>query len=96
MSYHVAKVGLEQLVRYTAVTLAARGIRVNGVSSGPFTKNESESFYKEQTELTALHEEITPLGRLPRADGVVQVTLYLFSPGAAMVTGQHLHIDVGL
>src|SRR5207249_6684493 len=38
LSYHVAKAGLDQMVRYYAVALGPKGIRVNGVSPITFLK----------------------------------------------------------
>lgn len=94
--YHVAKAGLAQLVRYFAVVLGPKGIRVNGVSSAAFVKDESKAYYAAQKDLLAAYAKITPLGRLARAEELVDAVDFLASPAAAFVTGQELVVDGGL
>ena len=94
--YHVARAGLEQLVRYYAVKLGGRGIRVNAVSSGSFLKPEAEEWYRGNQALSELHAALSPIGRIPRAAEVASVLRFLLSPAAACVTGQTLMADGGI
>ena len=96
LSYHVAKAALNQLVRWYAVTLGRRGIRVNGVSPGTVVKEESKSFYLEQEELQALYRRVIPLGRMGTAEEIAQVAAFLCSSHASFLTGQNLVVDGGL
>lgn len=95
LAYHVARGGLEQLVRYYALTLAERGIRVNGVHSGSFLKPEAEEWYAGNEALRSLHTATYPLGRIPRAAEVAEVLRFLCGPSASMITGQHVVVDGG-
>lgn len=94
VSYHVAKAGLHQMVRYYAVALGPRGIRVNAVSPGTVLKEESQQFYQ-QDPVSSLYKRIIPLGRMGTAEDVVQLIAFLCSPQAAFVTGQNIVIDGG-
>lgn len=96
LSYHVAKGGLAQLVRYHAVSLGRKGIRVNSVSPGSVLKDETKEFYLENTELQNLYESITPLGRMGTAAEVANVVAFLCSPKASYITGQDIVVDGGI
>jgi NAD(P)-dependent dehydrogenase (short-subunit alcohol dehydrogenase family) len=89
LSYHVAKAGLAQLVRFYAVTLGGKGIRVNGLSPCAFIKDESAP-------TASVYQTITPLGRMPSMRDIVPAIEFLCSSGAAMITGQNLVVDGGL
>jgi NAD(P)-dependent dehydrogenase (short-subunit alcohol dehydrogenase family) len=96
LSYHVAKSGLNQMVRYFAVNLGPRGIRVNSVSPGMVLKEESKEFYLKHRELGDLYDKITPLGRMGRPQDIAGVISFLCSPEASFITGQNIVVDGGL
>ncbi len=96
LGYHVAKAGLNQIVRYYAVALGARGIRVNSVSPGTFLKEESQHVILAKPKLVDLYQRIIPLGRLGRADEVVEAVTFLAGPRSSFITGQDLVVDGGL
>jgi NAD(P)-dependent dehydrogenase (short-subunit alcohol dehydrogenase family) len=96
LSYHVGKAGLNQIVRYYAVVLGARGIRVNSVSPATFLKDESRAFFLKNKPLLKLYEKIIPLGRMSTAEEVVQPAMFLCSRKASFVTGQDIIVDGGL
>jgi enoyl-[acyl-carrier protein] reductase III len=90
----VSKAALEALVRYLAVELAPRGIRVNAVSAGVVETGALEHFpNKEQMMASALKR--TPAGRLVEPADVADAVCFLSSPEAAMVCGQTLIVDGG-
>lgn len=95
-SYHAAKAALVQLVRYYAVALGPKGIRVNAVSSGTLVKEESAAFYAGQPKLRALYERVVPLGRLGRAEDVAGAVEFLRGPKASFITGVELVVDGGV
>lgn len=96
VGYHVAKAGMLQLMRYYAVALGARGIRVNAVSPCTILKPESQDFYLKNAPLMETYRRITPLGRMGTADEIAQVIAFLCSAGASFITGQEIVVDGGL
>lgn len=95
-SYHVAKAALIQLMRYYAVALGPKGLRVNAVSSGTLVKEESAAFYASQPRLRALYESVIPLGRMGRSEDVVGAVEFLCGAKASFITGQELVVDGGV
>lgn len=96
LSYHVGKAGINQMVRYYAVTLGAKGIRINAVSSGTTLKEESKHFYLENEELHNLYKSIIPLGRMGTAEELANVIAFLCSGKASFITGQNIFVDGGV
>ena len=95
-SYHVAKAGLEQLMRFYALNLGAQGIRCNGVTPFTFLKEESKKFYFDNPQIMKVYEDIIPLSRMATADDSANAIEFLCSPKAGFVTGQNITIDGGL
>ena len=95
-SYHVAKAGLDQMMRYYALNLGARRIRVNGITPFTFLKDESKSFYLNNRPLVDLYESIIPLKRMATTEDSANVISFLCSPQAAFVSGQNITVDGGL
>lgn len=94
--YHIAKAGLNQLVRYFAVILGPKGIRVNSVSPGTFIKEESEEFYLKNKKLQDLYKKITPLGRMNTSKDIANAVSFLVSEKSAFITGTNIILDGGI
>jgi enoyl-[acyl-carrier protein] reductase III len=90
----VSKAALEALVRYLAVELAPRGIRVNAVSAGVVETGALE-YFPNKEEMIASGLKRTPAGRLVEPGDIADAVCFLCSPGAAMVCGQTLIVDGG-
>lgn len=90
----VSKAALEALVRYLAVELAPRGIRVNAVSAGLVETGALEYFEKRDAMLD-YYRSRTPAGRLVEPDDVADAVCFLASPGADMIRGQTIIVDGG-
>ena len=88
-----SKAALEALVRYLAVELAPRGIRVNAVSAGVVETGALEHFpqKEEMLEMGARN----PVGRMVTPEDVAACVAFLCSPEAEMVRGQTLVVDGG-
>jgi len=89
-----SKAALESVVRYLAVELAPRGIRVNAVSAGVVETEALDHFPNREQMVHAAHTR-TPAGRLVEPDDVAAAVAYLCSPDAEMVRGHTLIVDGG-
>jgi enoyl-[acyl-carrier protein] reductase III len=95
-----AKAALETLVRYFAVELAPRGVRVNAVNPG-FVDTESARLYaayggstwEERVRQEWLPQ--VPAGRLGTPAEIAEVIAFLCSPQAGYVYGQTIGVDGG-
>lgn len=96
LAYHVAKGGLEQMVRYYAATLGSSGIRVNAVSPSTMLKASNRAFYKQHAALATLYRSLSPLGRMCTVRDVADVIGFLASPRSSFLTGQNLIVDGGI
>jgi enoyl-[acyl-carrier protein] reductase III len=88
-----SKAALEALVRYLAVELAPRGIRVNAVSAGVVETGALEHFPNKDAMLELGVRN--PVGRIVSPDDVAGVVTFLCSPEADMIRGQTVVIDGG-
>jgi enoyl-[acyl-carrier protein] reductase III len=89
-----SKAALESVVRYLAVELAPRGIRVNAVSGGVVETGALEHF-PNRDEMIAWGTKRTPAGRLVEPDDIAGAVAFLCSPDAEMIRGQTLVVDGG-
>jgi enoyl-[acyl-carrier protein] reductase III len=90
----VSKAALEALVRYLAVELAPRGIRVNAVSGGVVDTDALDHFPNRE-QMLSWGTERTPAGRLVEPGDIADVVAFLCSPDAEMIRGQTLIVDGG-
>lgn len=90
----VSKAAVEALVRYLAVELAPREIRVNAVSGGLVETGALEHF-PQREQMLAYYRSRTPAGRLVEPRDVADAVCFLCSPAAAMIRGQTLVVDGG-
>jgi enoyl-[acyl-carrier protein] reductase I len=90
----VAKAALEASVRYLAVELGEKGIRVNAISAGPI-KTLAASGIANFREKLKLMDERAPLKRCVTQDEVGKSTLYLLSDLSSGVTGEIHYVDSG-
>jgi enoyl-[acyl-carrier protein] reductase III len=90
----VSKAALEAVVRYLAVELAPRGIRVNAVSAGVVETGALEHFPNREKMLSEGLAR-TPAGRLVEPHDVADAVSFLCSNKAEMVRGHTLIVDGG-
>ena len=89
-----SKAALESLVRYLAVELAPRGIRVNAVSAG-VVETEALQHFPNREQMLASGRERTPAGRIVEPGDVAGAVAFLCSPEAEMIRGHTLVVDGG-
>ncbi|AWB93314.1 SDR family NAD(P)-dependent oxidoreductase [Aeromicrobium chenweiae] len=94
-AYGAMKRALNSLTETAAVTWAAEGIRVNGITPGG-TATEMMQAWEEST--PGIIEQVTaasPLGRMGRPEEVAEVAAWLLSDRASYVNGAIIPVDGG-
>jgi len=95
-AYTAAKHGVVGLTRTAALEYARHGIRVNAVCPSYTQTPMLERVARRIPGLKARLASIAPLGRLCTSKEIAEAVLYLFSDGAAFITGQTLVLDGGI
>ena len=90
----VAKAALEASIRYLAVDLGGRNIRVNGLSAGPM-KTLAASGIGDFRYILKWNQYNSPLKRNVTLDDVGGAGMYLLSDLSSGVTGETHHVDCG-
>jgi len=90
----VAKAALEASVRYLAVDMGSKGIRVNAISAGPI-KTLAASGIGDFRYILKWNEINAPMKRNVTTIEVGNSALYLLSDLGTGVTGEILHVDAG-
>ncbi len=90
----VAKASLEAAVRYLAVDLGGRGIRINAVSAGAVNTLAARgvAHFRDLLKITA---ERAPMRRAIEVDEVGNATLFLASDLSTGMTGEVMYVDAG-
>lgn len=91
-----AKALAEALVRYLAVELAPRGIRVNAFAPGAQDTGALRAVFGDSTDaVLASSRAKNPMGRLVEPDDYRPLVRFISSPEAAMITGQIFYVHGG-
>lgn len=90
-NYGAGKAAVLQFTRYSAAHLAAKGIRVNSVSPGPFPNSH---FQQDQHFLRKLGGK-TMLGRPGKAEEIAGAVVFLASGASSYMTGANIVVDGG-
>ncbi|MBE6443196.1 MAG: SDR family oxidoreductase [Alphaproteobacteria bacterium] len=90
----VAKAALEASVRYAAMDLGERGIRVNAISAGPIKTLAASGIgdFRKMLQWNALN---SALERNVTPEEVGMATLGLLSDCGSCITGEVIHVDSG-
>ncbi len=97
LDYGAAKAGIEQLVRYLAVSWGGKGIRVNAIAPGPFPDAEKPSCLKDEGFMSFVERLCgkVPMGRVGRREETAGAAVFLSSDEASFITGHTIVIDGG-
>ncbi|MEM7506094.1 MAG: enoyl-ACP reductase FabI [Pseudomonadota bacterium] len=90
----VAKAALETSVRYMAMDLGPKNIRVNALSAGPI-KTLAASGIGDFRYIMKWNEYNSPLRRNVTTEDVGKAALFLLSDLGSGTTGENLHVDAG-
>jgi enoyl-[acyl-carrier protein] reductase I len=90
----VAKAALEASLRYLAVDLGPKGIRVNAISAGPI-KTLAASGIGDFRYILKWNEYNAPLRRTVTIEDVGRSAVFLLSDMGSGVTGEVVHVDAG-
>lgn len=99
LEYGVAKAGLDQITKWFAYGLGAKGVRVNSINPACIkTDIMANSGYLENPDCTFDWDTLGPLHALQRVgqvDEVARVAVFLASNDSSFVTGSILPVDGG-
>ena len=93
--YVVSKGGINQLTKVMSVSLAPRGIRVNGIGPGTILTELAKTAVLGNKEAERKIMSRTPMGRMGEPAEIAQVAVFLASDDASYLTGQTLYPDGG-
>ena len=98
ISYSMSKAGLETLTKYAAAELAYLNIRINAISACPINTNSLRYIKVTEEEIKEFNKKMEkniPLGRMPEAEEIVKVIIFLASKRSKKITGQIIKVDGG-
>lgn len=95
LGYSVAKAGIAQLTRQTAVDLAPEGILVNGIAPGVIETDLTKARIESDTWYRMVQVEATPLKRVGTPADIAGAVAFLCSDDAQFIVGQTLVVDGG-
>ncbi|GAB2861223.1 SDR family oxidoreductase [Pseudoduganella ginsengisoli] len=95
-SYHVAKAGLNQLVKFHAWGMGRRNVRINAIMPLSYLKDESRRFVESNQPLMQLYHDFVPLKRIGEAADSANLVEFLCSDKAAFINGQSIFVDGGV
>jgi enoyl-[acyl-carrier protein] reductase I len=90
----MAKASLEASVRYLAMQLGRKGIRVNGISAGPI-KTLAAAGIADFSKLLGYNEKHAPLKRNVTIEEVGNVAAFMCSDLSSGMTGEITYVDGG-
>lgn len=93
-SYVVAKGGVNQLTKTMSISLADKGIRVNGIGPGSIMTDVLKAVADNKEAMSKIMAR-TPLGRVGEPDEIAKVAVFLASDDSSYITGQTIYPDGG-
>lgn len=94
LPYSVSKGGLNQLTRVMAVSLAAKGVRVNAIGPGSILTEMLQTVMTDESARRMILSR-TPLGRCGEVSEIAQIAVFLGSDESSYITGQCIYADGG-
>ncbi len=94
VAYSISKGGIAQLTKAMALSLAAKGIRVNAIGPGSIMTPMLEQVAGDKQAMARVLSR-TPLGRLGKTSEIADIAVFLASPEASYITGTTIYADGG-
>ncbi len=92
--YVVAKGGVNQLTKTMSISLADKGIRVNGIGPGSIMTDVLKAVADDKAAMDKIMMR-TPLGRVGEPEEIAKVAVFLASDDSSYITGQTIYPDGG-
>jgi glucose 1-dehydrogenase len=93
--YAASKGGMELLTKTTALELADKGIRVNGIAPGAIATDMNKELLENLKKKEKKEQQI-PVHRIGKPEEIAKVALFLASDDASYVVGTTIYADGGL
>lgn len=93
--YAASKGGMEMLTKNTAMEVADKGIRVNGIAPGAIATDMNRDLLEDEQRRKE-KEQTIPLRRIGQPEEIAKVALFLASSDASYITGTTIYVDGGL
>lgn len=93
--YAASKGGMEMLTKNTAMEVADKGIRVNGIAPGAIATDMNKDLLEDEQKKKGEEQRI-PLKRIGQPEEIAKVALFLASDNASYITGTTIYVDGGL
>lgn len=90
----ITKKVTEEIVKSTAIEMAALGVRVNCISTGAYMTSSSEKSDL-FNQIVAWNKEQSILRKVVSDESMAEASLYLLSKAATHITGHILNVDSG-
>lgn len=83
------------LTKNTAMEVAEKGIRVNGIAPGAIATDMNRDLLEDEQRRKE-KEQTIPLRRIRQPEEIANVALFLASSDASYITGTTIYVDGGL
>jgi len=93
--YVISKGGINQLTKVMSVSLAPKGIRVNGIGPGTILTELARTAVLGNKEAERKILSRTPMGRMGEPEEIARVAVFLASDESSYLTGQTIYPDGG-
>jgi NAD(P)-dependent dehydrogenase (short-subunit alcohol dehydrogenase family) len=94
--YASMKGAVEVLTRYLAKELGPKQITANVVAPGPIETDFNDAIIRSNPQLKNMLGNLTPLGRVGKADDIGGVVAFLCSEESKWINGQRIEVSGGI